>query len=407
MTIRDMAMSSMRLNGFGGFPGVQNPGSAANRPNQPAQSAAPVSNQAIRDAGREISEALGGMQDNRNSVFATLEGRTSNADAATVQVNNSRTIQSMPPRDTTINVTQVAQAQVNTGEALTASSGAVTSGGYRFSISVGGNTQEFTLNVLDSDDNASVQRAMAEAINRRGMGVTATVQTATDSETGAQTSTLTLTANQTGTGNAFTVNDITGNLAASMGVTTASQTAQNAVFTLNGGAERQSQTNDISLAAGVTATIRGVGEAQISFGRSAEQAVSAVTDLVGALNNALRNTNPNDGRGSARFVSDIQGMNRTFAPALSRVGIDVGADGRLSINQDRLQRAAQDGSLERVFGNQNMGFAGRANRIANNAASGAYRNAPTPVPGMNIFNNNSGFDFGNTFDSWNMMNLFG
>jgi flagellar capping protein FliD len=333
----------------------------------------------------------------RNSA-AGVTGRSSDEDVAGVRVDNSRSIASMPPADTRIDVIQTAQAQVNEGDALTSSFAGVGSGMFNFEIQVNGRTHNFNISVSDTDDNNDIQNRMANAINARSIGVRAAVSTGT--EDGAGTTTLTLTGSQTGTGGVFSVTDVTGNLASAMGVTAATQDARNAEFTLNGGEVRTSQTNEVNIAAGVNITLAGEGRADISFGRSTGQAVSAAQDLVSAINSAIRGTNPNDGRGSARFLNDLIGMNITFSASLSRVGIDVQNNGQLSVDSARLQAAAEDGSLQSFF--EGGGFAARAGRIASNTQARHYTNAPPPV---NLGNNN--FNFGNASDPWVMMNLFG
>ncbi|MCL1844369.1 MAG: hypothetical protein FWF77_00490 [Defluviitaleaceae bacterium] len=399
MTIRSMAQSYLMNQGFfirgSSFtppPDWQNP-RANNQPN------VPVTDARIRTAGYNINSAIDDIRDGNAN---RLEGRTSNADVATVEVNNARLIESMMPRNTSINVRQTATAQTNEGEALESNERAVDSGAYTFEIEAGGRTQTFNINVLDTDDNASIQARMAAAVNASNIGITATVQT---QGTGDEATTrLTFTASETGTDNTFAVTDVSGNLAETMGVNETTAEAQNAVFSINNGAERQSQTNQVNIAPGVTATLQGEGQADINFRRDNENLMNAVTDLVNSLNASLQNVNPNAGSGSSQFVSDIRGMNFSFASSLARVGIQVGGDGRLSINETQFERAAEDGSLSRMFEDGNFGFMGRASNIASNAAnSNLYRNTPNPV---NFMSPGSNFDFGNVNDTWAMMNLF-
>jgi flagellar hook-associated protein 2 len=337
-------------------------------------------------------------QNNRLSVFSMLEGLSSNNNVATANVDNARVIQSMPPQNMTLDVRQTARGQVNTGSAMNASEQSVDAGNFSFSIEAGGRSHNFTIEVGENDDNETIQNRMAEAINSRNIGVTATVE----EDEGA--STLSLASSTTGTDSAFTVTDTSGNLAETMGIDTVSREAQNAVFSVNNRLEQESQTNDVSLAAGVTATLQGTGRTNISFERDTEAAVNAARSLVDSINNALGSTNSRDGRGSARFVNDIQGMNATFSASLERVGINVAGNGRLSIDTERLERAAGDGSLERLLSNQNSGFMARVERIGNNAAhTNQYRNAPEPV---NIGNSSMNFNFNNMNNMWSMFNLF-
>jgi len=249
----------------------------------------------------------------------------------------------------------------------------VEAGEYSFSIEAGGQTHNFTIAVNENDTNESIQERMAAAINERDIGITASVTSVEATDDQEATTSLSLVSDNTGTDAAFTVS---GDLTSAMGVTDATQEAQNAVFSVNGGEERTSQSNDVSLAAGITATLTGSGTTSVSVERDARSATEAVTGLVDALNSALRSANASDGRGSARFVNDIQSMNRNYAASLARVGISVSRNGELSIDEEQLERAAQDGSLDRLFADQQFGFGARMERIATNAAnSELYANA--------------------------------
>ncbi|MCL1884904.1 MAG: hypothetical protein FWF81_14255 [Defluviitaleaceae bacterium] len=402
MNIRTMARNELLSAGFNPRSSFAPPAwQGSNAPNRLEN--APASNASIRNAGNAIQSAFSNIHGRQTGLNA-MEGRTSDADVATVRVDASRTIASMPLSNTTIDVRQEATAQVNEGTALSARGRDVLSGTSRFEIEVDGRTHTFNINVGANDDNTAIQRRMATAINNADIGVRAAVTT---EGTGASaTSTLTLTGRETGEGNSFTVRDADGannNLAFATGINTVTSEAQNARFSINGGPERTSQSNEVEISRGITATIQGEGRAEFSFARNSQQLISAATDLVNSINSALRNTNPSDGRGSERFASDIIGMNITFGPSLARAGINVEASGQLSIDSARMQRAAEDGSLARLFENRNSGFAGRAERIANNAASGSYRNAPAPI---NFTSPQNHFNFGNAENMWSMMNLF-
>jgi len=389
-----MAQNMLMQDGFFRRPTV--PPAWTNPANNRNTEAAPETNPAIRTAGHNIRAAMDVLSGRSQSVIV---GLTSDNGVATVQVDTARTIASLAPQNTTIDVRQTASAQVNEGDDIDADAPWL-AGDFTFEIEADGRVEEFTIAVTADDDNASVQRRMMEAVNASDIGVRAAVT----ADNTAGTSRLTFTGTQTGAENSFEVRDVDGGtLASAMGVTAATTEARNAVFTVNGGFERQSQTNEVVLGAGVTATLQGEGRTEITFQRSAEDTVSAVTDLVGAVNAALRNVNASQGRGNAAFVSDIHAMNRTFESSLARVGIGIAENGQLTIDQSRLQAASEDGSLDRMF-NSNTGFAGRLSRIADNAASSRlYRNTPSPV---NVTAPN-GFDFNNANDPWSMLSLFG
>ncbi|MCL2198130.1 MAG: flagellar filament capping protein FliD [Defluviitaleaceae bacterium] len=409
MNIRMMAQSQLMQGGFSvnsrrnAYDWTANLNSRINAPGQ-QQNNTSASNETIA-AGNNIQNALDELQ-GRNG---TLTGRTSDAEVATVRVDNSRLLAATPPRDARVEVQQLAAAQANEGEALNHNHRDTGTGNFTFAIESGGRTHTFNIAIEASDSNEDIQNRMAAAINarRETTGVMASI--ASQGTGDDRTTALTLESTLTGTNNRFTVTDVQGDLAETMGVTTTSRQAQNAAFTVNG-ARHASQSNEVELQRGVHLTLQGVGTGEngtnITFARNAEDTIAAATGLVNALNNALGSINTNAGRGNQRMVNDIQGMNRTFASSLRNVGINVDSNGRLSIDQARMQRAAEDGSLDRMFGaDNNSSFTARVGRIANNAASGSYRNTSSPSP-VQVTAPNNMFDFGNAGQQWNMMSLF-
>ena len=317
----------------------------------------------VRGAGNNMLSAV----QNRQTGYSQYQGTSSNAKTAEIDDSKASqsTISSMKSDPINLEVKQTAMAQSNAGEAMGASERAVGVGEHSFSIEAGGKTHNFTINVDEEDDNASIQAKMAAAINEQDIGITASVNE--DDKEG--TTSLSLTSDSTGTDAAFTVKDDSGNLASAMGVSDASQKAQDAVYSVNGGADKTSQSNDVSLKDGVTATLKSAGTTSISAERDTKSAVSSAKDLENSLNSALKDASAGNGRGAARLAGDIKAMNRNFSGALASVGISVSKNGELSIDESKLEKAAGDGSLERVLGNKDSGFGARAEKIANNAVN--------------------------------------
>ncbi|MCL2217837.1 MAG: hypothetical protein FWB91_12590 [Defluviitaleaceae bacterium] len=402
MTIRDIARNPA-MNPFhpmrAGFGGGQNPW-FNNSPNAGFPQTAPDTNAAIRTAGHRLMEVLRGL----GTTFPPIRAESSSPDVARVTIDNSRLRTTQIPRDMQVEVQQVARAQVNTGDALVRTDREVDTGSFTFEIEADGDTHEFTINIGAADDNLAIQRRMATAINQADIGIRATV--ATGANAGQQTSTLTLTAAQTGTDNAFTVTDVTGNLAESMGITTTTQESRNAIFALNNGAVQESQTNNIEIREGITLNLRDVGQTEITFSRDTENAAGRVQDIVSAINSMLNI--PASGRatgvrGIDRLNADIRGALHTFSSQLAQSGINVGRRG-LTINEATLGRAIEDGSIGRLF-NSGAPFMNRISRIADQAAtSNRFTNAPAPV---NMTNHNNLFNFGNVFTHWSFINMMG
>jgi len=250
MTVNNMAKHAMMTGSVGGMNAMfgtqktaaQNPSASAPAVGaglQAGSNPAFTTGAAVRSAGNDLLSAAQGKQ----ADFSQFNGASSNARTASVNVDNSKaskeTLESMASRPMNLDVRQTALAQTNAGEEMDAAQRGVETGEHTFSIEVGGETHTFSITVDENDTNESIQARMAEAINEADIGVTAAVTT--DEEEG--TTALSLTSDSTGTDAAFTVTDESGNLASAMGITDATQEAQNAVYSVNGGPEIESQSN--------------------------------------------------------------------------------------------------------------------------------------------------------------------
>lgn len=320
----------------------------------------------VKQSGINLSNALSKLTTKtKDSVFNKKTPVSSDADAMTV----SGAVKNTPSNTLPINVKidQVAKAQVNSGNDLSSNGRAVSSGNYRFEVEIGEARHSFGIEVTASDNNKTIQQKMAAAINNRNIGVKATVK----SNTTAGTSSLAIESKTTGTTNTngnpvFTVRDVTGGLAAAMNVTSISQSAQNAVYSVNNGTSRTSTSNEIDLGNGVKATLKGVSNSvQVNFQADTSEAVSAVKGFVKTLNDVLSDAGSDFGQNSDRLERDLLGMNKTYKSSLEKLGINVKSDGSLSVDEDKLTAAAGDGRLQKFF-QSNYGFAKRADGISNN-----------------------------------------
>ena len=346
----------------------------------PGNSASSQSAFYIKDLGQYLKTAIDSLAGNNpgQNVFNQLTAVSSNSSQVTAVVDPKKA-----HADTLINsvyeiqVSQTAKAQENAGTSLKASDKALASGNYGFSIEIGGKTHSFNVSVSATDTNESIQQKMAAAINSKNIGVTAAVAgNKTDN-----TSKLTIAAANTGTNDidvpVFKISDTTGNAASAMGITNVTQAAQNAVYSINGSADKTSKSNNVDLGNGVTASLLGAaaGTASLTFKPDGNAAVSAVKDLVKYLNDALTEASGAAGKRTSDLAGAISGMCKTYKPALQMVGINVSNNGFLSVDEKKLKAAADDGSLRKFFqtGNGiNYGFTTRVQKIGGDMASGGY-----------------------------------
>jgi hypothetical protein len=317
--------------------------------------------------------------------------------------------------DFEVEVLQLAQAQRNEGDSLNANSLATTAGfsagNHRLSINVGERQFDFNFSVSATDTVEEVQNRIASAINTRNIGVNATVNT--DGTGSARTSALVLTSSETGVARDgqpnFTVTSATGNAAAITGVNEVSQQAQNAQFRVNRGftgALQTSRTNEVNFGFGMSGNLQDTGTVQVSMGRDDTGQINAFRHMVNSFNDLASAANS-----SPRMQRELGSLLRGNTANLRRLGIDVNG-GRMSINEERMQRAAESGELEsfvqsdRVGGNS--GFFNRLTRIAGDADRnpGAFLqadNSENPFFGINprMFTQlNQSMNMGMLFDSF-------
>jgi hypothetical protein len=351
---------------------------------------------AVKEYGNSLLAVLTNLTaKGSQSLFNQVGASSSEKSVAEASVDNAK-FKEKQNAPITLNVAQVAKAQVNSGSAVKSDAKAVNSGNYEFSIGINGKEQNFSIKVSASDNNESIQKKMAEAINSKKIGVTASITT----DAATRTTKLSLTAADTGNENnnaspVFEVEDTRGKLAERMGITQISQNAQNAVYSVNG-TSQTSSSNNVDLGNGVTATLKGAGQSTLTFQRDGSASIDEVKELVSKLNSTLIEAANSEGRGSDKLGQTLTSLTKAYKGVLNNAGINVSAGGMLSVDEDKLKTAAENGSLERLFqSNGNYGFTYRVNNLARNMSeTNLYANQASVADssynynynGMNYYN---------------------
>jgi len=361
-------------------------GSMAMHANKMNRSFFPLPSNNAKGSGSQLgAEAAGYVNNIRtsagslSSVIRELSGTStsrrivaisSNPSGISIQHTGSKpqNISSM-----TVRVDQVATGQRNDGNRLTANAAYEgNTGTNQFSIETGGRTTQFSVNVQEGDTNRDVQQRMAEAINKSNVGVRATVET--NAETNSSVLRLESTSTGTDPRNNFTVSDTSGNLVAQTGANDIARQGQNALYSVDGGPQRSSQTNTVFLGNGVTATLNSASEeaVRITWGREANVTKSAVEDMVKSYNDlysaAAERTNDPRAQNLASRMLSIAG---TYSNSLSNIGIGFDNSGRMTINSDRMNQAAESGRLDQFFtenAGRNFGFTNQLGRLADSVS---------------------------------------
>jgi len=365
-------------------------------------------------ASADVRSFLTGMRDTAsrlNTAMNNLRGAGAETviSSDTSAVSVSMTNQNARIEDTTIRVNQVASGQVNQGASLQADRRVSTADArnHTFEIEINGNTRQLSVRVGMNDSQQDVQNAVARAINNANMGVSASVEATAD----GRNSTLTVQATETGAfedgRNTFQIRDVSGRAVEMTGVSAQTGGPRDAQFSINGGAMITQRSNDIDLGQGVTATLRAANanrDITIGMGRESRLTEENVNAMVRQFNTLLSNTADNrDDRGVNRLHFQLRSLSTSFGASLAQVGISVDREGMMSVNSSRLDRAIQDGSLNRFLNSApegaSFGFANRLSRISEDVAANPHRymstesmnlleptGRPFAIPGQNANN---------------------
>jgi hypothetical protein len=112
-----------------------------------------------------------------------------------------------------------------------------------------------------------------------------------------------------------------------------------------------------------------LSDASAAAGAGGEQAAGKVKDIANGVNKLLSAVYENVGKGSERLFDDAVGAVRTYASALARVGVRMGSEGLLEIDEDKLKSASENGEIDKFLtktSSSNYGFTSRIAKVASN-----------------------------------------
>jgi flagellar capping protein FliD len=323
----------------------------------------------MKSAAKDLKAAIGALRS--DAVYNRKTAVSTDTDTVSVSASNKSGVS----QTLSVEVLRLAAGQTNEGAKLAAFAPAdVTAGDHTVRVSAGDRAYDISFRVSSGDTNAGLQQKMADAINARGIGVTASITNAADK------STLRLTADAAGDTAAarFAITDIRGDAVVKTGIGEVTQQAQDARYTVNG-EEKTSAGNDVTLTDGVTATLKKVSAAPVQIRNSTDTdaIIAAVTDMTEKYNRLLSGDGGND-----KLTRELSMAARGYASSLGRVGIGVSAEtGQMTIDADNLRKAAADGGAKAFFTQdrgKSYGFASRLYKAAERigASTFAYLKQP-------------------------------
>lgn len=321
---------------------------------------------AIREGGAGLNAAISSLA---SGAFTKSIALSSDTDALSVTGGNRQFANAVPA--VKIQIDQVAAGQTNVGKTLQANEQSSIVGRQEFSIETNGRTYQFSIDVADGDTNKNVQQKMATAINRQNIGIDAAVDV--NSRDGV--STLQLSAQSIGVNakGSFSISDVSGGAVAETGAANVTRQAQNAIYSINGGAVQTSQSNIVNLGNGVIAALKQASAVPVtvSLGSDVDFAKSQVESFTQNYNKlygaALDNAkDPKAGGLAAQMIN----TSKAYASSLAQIGIGFDSNGYMRIDEAQFKSAGESGKVEQFFTqnrNAGYGFINQISRIAEQA----------------------------------------
>lgn len=343
----------------------------------------------IKAASQTMKSAIGSlMGTTQQSAFQQLSPVSSDPAKLKVESTSQKpaTFSAMD-----IRIDQIASGQVNQGAALTAGSQIGQPAIYEFQIENDGKSYSFSIVTSPDDTNKALQDKIADAVNKKNMGLTALVEY----DAKNKTSSLTIQSKETGANakNQFTIRDTYGDAISRTGAGDMTRQAQDAIYRINDGSQKASASNTVDLGNGIKATLLEASDSTIRVSMKADgsEAVKAVKKIADSYNSLVTAAKSADTPKSLQLNVQLARITNTYAPSLSRIGVTMEPDGTMSINQDKLKSSADNGELKNLFNQDrytNYGFANRMNRLASEVNASPMKFTSLSSLGLSDYSSN-------------------
>ncbi len=317
----------------------------------------------IKQDGLDLKVSLEALTTKgNNSILNQYSGKASDSQAiksATIKNGTSSSV-----KDMELNIKQVATSQQNIGNQLKSTEKSLENGNYSFKVNVGDKTHTIDFKVESGDDNLAIQKKVAEAINSKDIGITAKANTVDGN------SYLSIESKETGKTKAgndtvFTISDTyssTGKAVDKLGLNNITHKAQNAIYSVNNGADVESRSNKVTTSNGVQIELNKAtsGNTTISFKGDDESARNLVKNFVSQFNSTLSGTS------SEKAYKELTSIAKSNKYALESLGLSVDKDGAIKVNEDKFKNTSMD-DIKKVF-NDTGSFGTQVNKKANEIA---------------------------------------
>jgi flagellar hook-associated protein 2 len=305
----------------------------------------------IKEAAITLKDTADIFSDADNSLYASRNFRSDDDEAVSGSIKSGD--MSNLPEGFEITVDKLATEQVNVGEYLKADGNDFSPRKHSFTMETAGGSSNFSVNVASGDSNLTVQQKVADVINNRNAGVTASIINA-GSENALMISSDDTGASGTSDGLQFSFTGAASgqNMVNILGLNNVSTKASNSEFSINGEAHT-SASNHIAINHIVELDFHKTTDnaVNISFVPDTSVAKEQVDAFVSAYN-ALVDLSKNEGTinlGTRSLARDIKGIAANHTDELSTLGITIDEDGKMQTDDTVISHNLENGSFDALF----------------------------------------------------------
>ena len=260
----------------------------------------------------------------------------------------------------TVYVDALATNQENTGHAIYATSSVLSAGTYKFGIDINGETFDFQYKVKDKSDTLTIQKELADFINKSNIGLSVSV----GYDDNATRSYSIISALDTGTSpdedlrfNIYDTDTVNGRgLVDFLGLDQVTKYPTNSLFNING-TDYSTASNHLELVNGATMDLLDTTSTPvtINIAPNSTYVLDAISSLADEYNSFIdfANTSTISGNGPAKITSFMKSAIKSLGSELESCGITVTKDGRIAIDKALVNQAALDGSLKDAITSEN------------------------------------------------------
>jgi len=326
----------------------------------------------LKESADELSKIIYDLSSSNNSSLINYEKIADSSDEQVVSANyigKNSTLHSDPFQ---VEVQQLAETQINTGNFLPQKSKLISTGSYSFDLNISNLTYQFEFNVETNDNTRSIQDKISRLINRSNLGLRSHITTGSldnsaiviESEsTGISSISSTIFSVQPsntneldGSSSQSEDNSSSNHIVSILGLNRISQYPANAIFSIDG-VEYSSNTNthiinnDFELNFN---KITAESPVTISFKNDTDAIILSISHLVDGYNKIISVTSDENNSkfiGNKKLKGEFANISSAYSEILKQSGIEINNAGIIELNKSTISDSVSEGTISDVFGN--------------------------------------------------------